>query len=112
MMPVPFLQSRASEQPGDSVHVFSFFVHANRVLLCATICVRLLDRHIKRLKPQGGMSMEQRAPLQSAEILWINWREKILSFTKVDGFEAKHFLSHESCLEYAFDKATDGFRVQ
>ena len=27
-------------------------------------------------------------------------------------FEAKHFLSHESCLEYAFDKATDGFRVQ
>lgn len=67
---------------------------------------------LKGWNHKGGMSMEQRAPLQSAEILWINWSEKILSFTKVDGFEAKHFLSHESCLEYAFDKATDGFRVQ
>ena len=56
--------------------------------------------------------MEQRAPLQSAEILWINWREKILSFTKVDGFEAKHFITHESCLEYAIYKATEGYRVQ
>lgn len=56
--------------------------------------------------------MEDGVGAQALPLLWINWTEQIVSFRKEDGYERLEFPSDEEKLEYAFEKTSNGFRIQ
>lgn len=46
--------------------------------------------------------------------LWINWTDRIVSFTPVKGggFEPRVFSSNEEKMDYVFSHCSAGFRIQ
>lgn len=46
--------------------------------------------------------------------LWINWTDRIVSFTAVQGsgFEPMVFPSNEEKMDYVFSYCSSGFRIQ
>lgn len=45
-------------------------------------------------------------------LLWIDWKNKIISFKSAAGFEEKVFPSPEEKLNYALTRCAAGFRIQ
>lgn len=45
-------------------------------------------------------------------VLWIDHINRIISFKKAEGFEAKVFPTREEKIVYAFQKSTSGYRIQ
>lgn len=45
-------------------------------------------------------------------VLWIDHTNRIISFKKADGFEAKVFSTREEKIVYAFQKSASGYRIQ
>ena len=56
------------------------------------------------------MSEEERTQFDC--VLWIDHTDRIISFKKAEGFERKDFLSYDEKIAYAFEKSTDGYRIQ
>lgn len=52
------------------------------------------------------------AVVQVSQMLWINWKENVVSFHPEDGFEAVEFQDHDAMLQYVFQKTSNGFRLQ
>ena len=46
------------------------------------------------------------------QAIWINWAERILSFHRVDGYERLEFSTSQEKLDYVFQMASGGFRIQ
>lgn len=44
--------------------------------------------------------------------VWINLRDRIVSFEKQEHFQKLQFSSHEEKLNYVVEKGTSGFRIQ
>ena len=49
---------------------------------------------------------------QTPQAVWINWVEHILSFHEEVGYERLDFPSNKEKMDYVFEKASNGFRIQ
>ncbi len=49
---------------------------------------------------------------QNICMIWIDRLNRIVSFREADGFESQTFSTPEECLAFAFEKCSDGYRVQ
>ena len=56
--------------------------------------------------------MSEETQTRSECILWIDRTNRIISFKKAEGFEAKIFSTREEKIAYAFRKGTSGYRIQ
>lgn len=58
--------------------------------------------------------MGEEAGAQSPHLLWVNWKDHILSFRKAEEgeFEVLEFPSQQAKLEYVVSKFSTGFRIQ
>ena len=56
--------------------------------------------------------MSEKPQTRSDCVLWIDHTNRIISFKKVEGFEAKVFPTREEKITYAFRKGTSGYRIQ
>ncbi len=56
--------------------------------------------------------MEQETGASNSQLLWIDWKCKVVSFKSAEGFEVKEFSSYEERLTYVFEKCSNGFRIQ
>lgn len=56
--------------------------------------------------------MEQEKGAPCSQPLWIDWKRKVVSFKRAEGFEVKEFSSYEERLTYVFEKCSNGFRIQ
>ena len=45
-------------------------------------------------------------------VLWIDHKNRIISFQKTFGFEPMRFPDHDAMLAYAFEKGSSGYRLQ
>lgn len=45
-------------------------------------------------------------------VLWIDYTNRIISFRKAEGFEAKAFPTREEKIAYAFRECSSGYRIQ
>ena len=43
---------------------------------------------------------------------WINKKDKILSFTRIDGYEIREFNTHAEFKEYYYNKSYWGYKVR
>lgn len=44
--------------------------------------------------------------------IWINWKQRIVSFQKAAGFEELQYPTHDEMLLFAVTKGLDGFGIQ
>ena len=56
--------------------------------------------------------MSEETQTRSDCLLWIDHTNRIISFKKAEGFEAKVFPTREEKITYAFRKGTSGYRIQ
>lgn len=56
--------------------------------------------------------MEQEKETPGSQRLWIDWKNKVLSFNCAEGFETRDFLSHEERMTYVLEQCSNGFRIQ
>ena len=56
--------------------------------------------------------MEKPREEELAYPIWIDHKDKIVSFKSVEGFEQLHFSSQEEKLAFAIDKCSSGYRIQ
>ena len=56
--------------------------------------------------------MSEETQTRSDCVLWVDHTERIISFKKAEGFEAKVFPTREEKIAYAFEKCTSGYRIQ
>ena len=47
-----------------------------------------------------------------AYLIWIDHKEKIVSFKSAEGFEQLQFSSQEEKLAFAIEKCSSGYRIQ
>ena len=60
----------------------------------------------------GGVHMSEETQVRADCVLWIDRTNRIISFKKAEGFEAKVFPTREEKIAYAFRKGTSGYRIQ
>ena len=53
--------------------------------------------------------MSEKPQTRSDCVLWIDHTNRIISFKKAEGFEAKVFPTREEKITYAFRKGTSGY---
>ena len=58
------------------------------------------------------MYMETLREEELAYPIWIDHKDKIVSFKSVEGFEQLHFSSQEEKLAFAIEKCSSGYRIQ
>ena len=56
--------------------------------------------------------MPSTGKLRSQVLLWVDERNKIVSFHQEEGFRALAFPSREAMLTFVFEKGATGFRIQ
>lgn len=56
--------------------------------------------------------MKEETQTAPQHILWVDHENRIISFQKAEGFEAKMFLSHALKIAYAFEMSSSGYRIQ
>lgn len=58
--------------------------------------------------------MSEETEVQGPFALWIDWKEQIVSFRKVDehNFEIVEFPTNEERFAYVFNHCSKGFRIQ
>ena len=44
--------------------------------------------------------------------VWVDWERRILSFTRVEGFEELRFPTREDKFRFAIDRGNEGFGIQ
>lgn len=44
--------------------------------------------------------------------IWVNWKQRIVSFQKAEGFEELRYPTHEDMFQFAIAKGFDGFGIQ
>lgn len=49
---------------------------------------------------------------QALQSLWIHQMDRTVSFHAEDGYERLDFSSNEEKMKYAFEKTSNGFRIQ
>ena len=55
---------------------------------------------------------KEKKEITEARMLWIDWKNRILSFQAQKGFERMSFPSREKMLLFAMEKGVSGFRIQ
>ena len=56
--------------------------------------------------------MKQKRTAWDIRTLWINEKERIISFQKVPGLREMRFPTREAMLEFAMEKCESGYRLQ
>ena len=56
--------------------------------------------------------METLREEELAYLIWIDHKEKIVSFKSAEGFEQLQFSSREEKLAFAIEKCSSGYRIQ
>ena len=56
--------------------------------------------------------MEKPREEELAYPIWIDHKDKIVSFKSAEGFDQLHFSSQEEKLEFAIEKSASGYRIQ
>jgi len=56
--------------------------------------------------------MEKTREKETLYPLWIDHKEKIVSFKNAEGFSQMTFSSQEEKLAFAFEKCSSGYRIQ
>ena len=56
--------------------------------------------------------MSEETQTRSDCVLWIDHINRIISFKKAEGFEAKVFSSQALKIAYAFEMSSSGYRIQ
>ena len=56
--------------------------------------------------------MEKPREEEKAYPIWIDHKDKIVSFKSVEGFEQLQFSSQEEKLAFAIEKCSSGYRIQ
>ena len=44
--------------------------------------------------------------------IWVNWKKRIISFEKEDGFQELQYKTHEEMFRFAIRKGNEGFGIQ
>ena len=44
--------------------------------------------------------------------IWVNWKKRIISFEKEDGFQELQYKTHEEMFRFAIRKGYEGFGIQ
>ena len=44
--------------------------------------------------------------------IWVDWENRVISFSKENGFEELRFLTHGEKLKFAIDRGNEGFGIQ
>lgn len=44
--------------------------------------------------------------------IWVNWKRRIVSFQKAEGFEELQYPTHEDMFQFVIAKGFDGFGIQ
>ena len=44
--------------------------------------------------------------------IWVDWKNKVISFSKENGFEELRFSTHEEKFKFAIDRGNEGFGIQ
>ena len=44
--------------------------------------------------------------------IWVDWENRVISFSEENGFEELQFPSHEEKFKFAIDKGNEGFGIQ
>ena len=56
--------------------------------------------------------MTERKNSLKERVLWIDHKNRIISFQKLYGFEPIRFPDHDAMLAFAFEKCSSGYRLQ
>jgi len=55
------------------------------------------------------MELEVEAQIYS---IWVNWENRVISFSEADGFEELQFQTHEEKFKFAIERGNEGFGIQ
>ena len=44
--------------------------------------------------------------------IWVNWEDRVLSFTEEDGFQERQFQTNEEKFRFVIERADVGFKIQ
>ena len=44
--------------------------------------------------------------------IWVDWKNRVISFSKENGFEELCFQTHEEKMRFAMEKGNEGFGLQ
>lgn len=44
--------------------------------------------------------------------IWVDWENRVISFSKENGFEELQFPTHEEKFMFAIDRGNEGFGIQ
>lgn len=44
--------------------------------------------------------------------IWVDWKNRVISFSKEDGFEEFRFRTHEERFQFAIERGNEGFGIQ
>ena len=44
--------------------------------------------------------------------IWVDWKNRVISFSKENGFEELRFQTHEEKMLFAWEKGNEGFGLQ
>ena len=56
-----------------------------------------------------AMETEEEAQIYS---IWVDWKNRVISFQKAEGFEKLEYPSHEEMFAFAIEKGFAGFGIQ
>lgn len=56
--------------------------------------------------------LQNKNSTQEICVIWIDHLNRIISFQQAEGFEPQAFSTPEERLEFAFEKSSNGYRVQ
>ena len=60
----------------------------------------------------GGVHMSEETKTRADCVLWIDHVNRIISFKKAEGFDAKVFPTREEKIAYALRECSSGYRIQ
>ena len=55
--------------------------------------------------------MEEREEKRTFSI-WVNWENRVISFSEEEGFEELQFQTHEEKFKFAIERGNEGFAIQ
>ena len=44
--------------------------------------------------------------------VWVNWKQRVISFTHENEFEELQYLTHEEMFRFVIEKGNEGFGIQ
>ena len=62
--------------------------------------------------PQVAIDVMEDREEETVFSVWVNWKQRVISFTHENEFEELQYLTHEEMFRFVIEKGNEGFGIQ